>query len=130
MMQSGCKGKNICFPGDSITEGVGGLKVGERYFDLLGADIGFNAYGYGVNGARFLGLKRQAEKMHDEHGDDVDAIFLFAGTNDYNSALPLGVWFDETEEIVVAERNEDGTPKIEEKRLKRNFRHKSFTIAA
>lgn len=128
MIQSNWKGRNVCFLGDSITEGVGGLKAGERYFDLLGAEFGFNAYGYGVNGASFLGLKSQAEKMHAEHGDAVDAIFILAGTNNFYGATPLGQWYDETEETVVAQRNNDGTPKIEQKRIKRSFNFSTETF--
>lgn len=121
MIETNWSGKRVCFLGDSITEGVGGLKVGERYFDLLGAEFGFEACGYGVNGASFLDLLKQAEKMHADHGDDVDAIFILAGTNNYYGAMPLGNWFDESVEIVAAQRGEDGTPKIEERRTKREF---------
>ena len=121
MIETNWSGKRVCFLGDSITEGVGGIKAGERYFDLLGAEFGFEACGYGVNGASFLDLMKQAEKMRADHGDDVDAIFILAGTNNYYGAMPLGSWFDESVEIVVAQRNDDGTPKIEERRTKRKF---------
>ena len=32
-----------------------------------------------------------------EHGQDVDAIMIFAGTNDYNASVPVGEWFFEDE---------------------------------
>ena len=112
------KGKKLCFLGDSITEAYG-IKPGDRYFDLLSKKYGFNAYGYGICGARFEGLYDQAQKMYAEHGDDVDAIFIFAGTNNYNGSTPLGEWFNIEKADVVRLRNPDGTPRLIETRLKR-----------
>lgn len=114
------KGKRVCFLGDSITEGVG-VMPGERYFDILSSKFEFNAYGYGVNGAKFINLMKQAETMHNDFGSDVDVIFVFAGTNNFNGGTPLGSWYDETEENVVSMKNEDGTPAEYQKRRKRSF---------
>ena len=37
-----------------------------------------------------------------EHGDSVDAILILMGTNDYNSGIPIGEWFVEKDEKVMA----------------------------
>jgi len=48
-----------------------------------------------------------------KEGDDVDAILIFQGTNDYNSDVPLGVWYKESEETV----NRDGKMVAVKRRL-------------
>lgn len=111
-------GKTAAFLGDSITDGVG-VHTGERYFDLLARDIGIDAHGYGVNGARFAGLYDQAQRMAAELGDRVDAVFLFAGTNDFCSAMPMGTWFREAEAPVICQTDADGVPVVQETRRHR-----------
>lgn len=101
------KNKTVCFLGDSITDGVG-VNPAPRYFDLLADEFGFCAHGYGQNGAPFYGLLAQAQRMEAELGDRVDAVFLFAGTNDFNGSLPLGEWYRESEQPVVRARDESG----------------------
>lgn len=113
-------GKTVCFLGDSITDGVG-VGKGERYFDLLPAMTGIKAYGYGVNGAQSINLLDQIKRMKDEHGADVDAIFVFIGTNDYNSSVPLGDWFVMSEAEVVTARDADGNTVSSETRPKRDL---------
>ena len=41
-----------------------------------------------------------------EHGEEVDAIIVLMGTNDLNAGIPIGEWFTETEEQVLAARGE------------------------
>jgi lysophospholipase L1-like esterase len=120
MITNDLKGKKLCFLGDSITEGFG-VNVGERYFDILAREYGFDAYGYGKCGARFEGLYEQALQMQKEHGENVDIIFVFAGTNNYNGSTHLGEWFTTEKADVVRLRNPDGTPKLIETRLKRTL---------
>lgn len=115
------QGKHICFLGDSITDAVT-VSVGERYFEILAERVGFVPHGYGVNGAQYANLLSQAEKMRSELGDAVDAIFLFAGTNDYNASKPLGEWYTQTpEEIVVNRDDATGKPLLTDRRLRRDF---------
>lgn len=115
------KGKHVCFLGDSITDAVT-VNVGERYFELLAEKVGFIPHGYGVNGAQYHNLLSQAERMREELGDTVDAIFLFAGTNDYNAAKPLGEWYTLTPEYVTVHRNaKTGEPSLQDNRLRRDF---------
>lgn len=43
-----------------------------------------------------------AHRMRSDHGDNVDAILIWAGTNDYNASRPIGDFFTEnTEEVNV-----------------------------
>ena len=42
-------------------------------------------------------ILKQAQKLLEEQGDNIDAILIFAGTNDYNAGVPLGEWYTETE---------------------------------
>ena len=117
-MQNKLHGKRICFLGDSITEGFA-VNIGQRYFDLLAQRHGFEAYGYGVCGARFDGLYAQAKKMYEQHKENVDIIFVFAGTNDYNGSTPMGEWFCYYDTKVTRTKNADGSPKLIENRMKR-----------
>lgn len=111
--------KRFCFLGDSITEGVG-VKTGERYFDLLGVELGIETVGYGKNGAQLAALLGQAERMQAEFGQEIDAVFIFAGTNDFYGNIPLGSFFDEGREMVVGERDTEGHEvRREERRVRR-----------
>ena len=51
-------------------------------------------------------MPRQAEQLMKEHGEEVDAIIVLMGTNDFNAGIPIGEWFTETEEQVLAARGE------------------------
>ena len=48
-----------------------------------------------------------ADKLKAEHGDEVDAILIFIGTNDYNAGVPIGEWFTERPEKVMAGIHEE-----------------------
>ena len=43
----------------------------------------------------------QADKCFAEHGDSIDAIIIFIGTNDYNNGVKIGEWYDEKDEEVM-----------------------------
>ncbi len=83
-----------CFLGDSITEGVG-VQKGERYCDIIGNVLNVEAVSYGVNGAQSVNLPEQIQQMWQQNGSVVDVIFVFIGTNDFNSGVPLGSFFEE-----------------------------------
>ncbi len=111
--------KKVCFLGDSITDGIGVTKD-TVYWNLLGKATGMKTYGYGLNGSKFFKLLDQAKEMYDEHETDVDAIFLFAGTNDFYGNIPLGDWYKESEKVVLKTLKNDGTD-ISEVRKFREF---------
>lgn len=88
------KGKRVAFLGDSITDP---RHVGctENYWNFLPRFLGIDAYVYGRNGWRLDGMLKQAEWLREDLGDEVDAIFVFAGTNDFNGSVPRGEWYNE-----------------------------------
>lgn len=93
---SSWKGKTVAFIGDSITDGIGTTKT---YHEILAEEIGFTALNYGVNGAQIKDMAGFAEKLYREH-PETDAIFVFGGTNDYNSDIVISDPFTESVEEV------------------------------
>ena len=98
--------KKVAFLGDSITDKVH-VGTAKNYWEYLAESCSIIPLVYGVNGQRWLHIREQAEKLQAEHGTDVDAIFVFVGTNNYNGSDPLGVWYDLHEE----KTNSDGVVK-------------------
>ena len=94
-------GKKVAFLGDSITDRchVGTTK---NYWQFLEELLGIKAFVYGLNGWKWDGVKEQAETMYHELGNDIDAIFIFMGTNDFNSGVPLGEWWNIQEEEIFS----------------------------
>ena len=95
------KGKRVAYFGDSITDprNSGSKK---KYWGFLEDWLGIQTYVYGRSGRMWNDVKRQANTLQEEHGDSVDAILIFMGTNDYNTGIPIGEWFTEQEEQVMA----------------------------
>lgn len=93
------KGKKVAFLGDSITD-KGHVGTTKNYWQYLSEMLGLEPFVYGINGHQWTGIFKQAERLKTEQGEDVDAIIIFAGTNDYNAGIPLGEWYAETEESV------------------------------
>ena len=93
------RGRRIAYLGDSITD-VRHIGCTRNYWNFLKDDLGVTPLVYGINGQQMLHLLAQAEKLKAEHAADIDAISVFAGTNDYNANVPLGAWFVETTETV------------------------------
>ncbi len=97
-------GKRVGYLGDSITDpNNGGGKI-KKYWSFLQEWLGITPYVYGISGRQWNDIPRQAEKLKAEHGDEVDAIIVFIGTNDFNAGVPIGEWFTEAEEQVMAAR--------------------------
>lgn len=101
-------GKKVAFLGDSITDHV---TSPTNYWGYLELDLGITPYVYGISGHEMSQLKGQAEKLRAEHGDDVDAIFIFAGTNDYWGDIPLGKWYTYTQEVSNWRRSQELAPR-------------------
>lgn len=89
------QGKRVAYLGDSMTDK---RRVGTAcvYWEYLSELLGIEPSVYGISGNQWDGIYRQALKLHEEKGTDVDAILIFAGTNDYNQSVPLGEFFSET----------------------------------
>ena len=95
------QGKRVAYFGDSITDPRNsGSKI--KYWGFLQEWLDITPYVYGVSGRQWNNIPIQADKLKAEHGDEVDAILIFMGTNDYNSGLPIGEWFVEKDEQVMA----------------------------
>ncbi len=87
-------GKRVAYLGDSMTQKPGdGSTVYWEYLETL---MGIEPFVYGISGHQWDDIYDQAVKLKNERGSDVDAIFIFAGTNDYNHSLPMGEFFTET----------------------------------
>lgn len=108
-------GKRVAYFGDSITDPKNKASK-KKYWTFLQEWLGITPYVYGVSGRQWKDIPRQADKLQQEHGDDFDAIMIFIGTNDFNSAVPVGEWFTEKSEKVLAAVHE---PKDSVVRLKR-----------
>ncbi|MDX8339640.1 SGNH/GDSL hydrolase family protein [Draconibacterium sp. IB214405] len=96
------EGKKVAFLGDSMTEKWD--PENKMYWEYLTDWLQIEPFVYGVNGDQWSGIYNQAKKLRAERGVDIDAIIIFAGTNDYNANLPLGKFFDEK----LAETNHNG----------------------
>ena len=88
------KGKKVAFLGDSITDKQ---RIGTQkcYWEYLAEMLEIDAFSYGINGNQMDGLLKQAQQLLQEHGQETDAIIVFAGTNDFNAGIPIGKWFEE-----------------------------------
>jgi len=95
------QGKRVAYLGDSITDprNSGSKK---KYWGFLQDWLQITPYVYGISGRQWNDIPRQADKCFEEHGDSVDAIIIFVGTNDYNAGVPIGEWFEEIDTTVVA----------------------------
>lgn len=110
------KGRRVAFLGDSITDAkTGGSKT--KYWGFLQNWLSLTPYIYGVGGRQWKDIPHQIDLLETEHGNDVDAILIFMGTNDYNDAIPIGEWYEEEEDSVVAARHEPARKVLRKKRM-------------
>ena len=101
-IKSQWRGVRVAYLGDSITDKRQVEKgQNETYWSYLEGILGTISYVYGISGHQWSQIPGQTEKLIAEHGQDVDVIMIFVGTNDYNANVPLGEWF--TEEVVDVE---------------------------
>ena len=98
------KGRKVAFLGDSITDP---RQKNAIYWQFLEQTMGIDAHVYAVGGYRWRHMPAMAEKMKAADGNDVDAILIFTGSNDYNGGVPIGEWWSVTNEVA----NYNGTDK-------------------
>ena len=84
--------RKTAFLGDSITDAIH-VGTTKNYWQFLEEYLQLQPLVYGINGQQFCDIPGQAEKLFNDHGSDVDAVMVFAGTNDYSCGLPLGEWY-------------------------------------
>lgn len=101
--QSQWSGKKIAFLGDSMTQKRDSSNT--VYWEYLAEMMEIKPIVYGISGHQWDGIFRQAKKLKQEHDTNVDAIIIFAGTNDYNHNTPLGKFYIES----AKETNFNGT---------------------
>lgn len=96
-------GARVAFLGDSITDpGISQEahdwtgKPNDHYWGYLQEMLGIQPYVYGVSGRKWDDVPNQARQLQSEHGDEVDAITIFLGTNDFIDNVPLGEWYEKT----------------------------------
>lgn len=111
------KGKKVAYIGDSITD-PRQKSSKTKWWGFLEQWLDITSYVYGISGRQWNDAINQTNKLKAEHGDDVDAIIIFLGTNDYCHGVPLGEWFTETDAEVLAAQ---GQVKKLEKRKQRHF---------
>jgi lysophospholipase L1-like esterase len=88
-------GKRVAYLGDSMTQKSknGTNKI---YWEYLSEWLGIEPFVYGISGHQWSDIYKQALKLSEDKGTAVDAIFIFAGTNDFNHGIPMGSFFSET----------------------------------
>jgi lysophospholipase L1-like esterase len=96
-------GKRVAFLGDSMTDKC---RVGTTcvYWEYLAQLLGIKPMVYGINGEQWDGIYGQAQKLKNEKDNQVDAIIILAGTNDYNGNIPIGSFYKET----ISQTNHNG----------------------
>lgn len=93
-------GKKVAYFGDSITDpNNNGSK--RKYWHFLQDWLGITPYVYAISGRQWNDIPRQADALQKDHGDDVDAILIFIGTNDFNDGIIIGQWYEEKKEQVM-----------------------------
>lgn len=95
------KGRNVAYFGDSITD-PRNKAASKKYWSWLQEWLGTTPWVYAVSGRTWDDIPRQTDKLVKQHGNDVDAIVILVGTNDFANAIPLGDWYNEADGTVTA----------------------------
>lgn len=93
------QGKRVAYFGDSITDPRNKASQ-NKYWKWLQEWLGITPYVYGISGRQWNDIPNQTDRLQKEHADSVDAILIFCGTNDFNSSVPMGEWYEEKVEKV------------------------------
>ena len=93
LLRSQWEGARVAFLGDSITDARQIAATNNVYWRYLEEILGIEPYVYGISGHRMNQIIGQGERLEREHGQEVDAILVFVGTNDFNGGIPLGEWY-------------------------------------
>lgn len=94
------QGKKIGFIGDSITDpNCYGTDI-IKYWQFLQEWLGITPLVQAISGFEWKHVPMFTDRLFQQAGNDVDAILIFMGTNDFNSGVPIGEWFTESQEQV------------------------------
>lgn len=111
-LRSQWEGARVAFLGDSITDARQIGTTNDVYWHLLEDILGIKPYVYGISGHRMNQIIGQGERLEREHGQDVDAIIVFVGTNDFNGGIPVGEWYSYSYEKTVAANRQTGRQEV------------------
>ena len=127
-LQHPWQGKKVAILGDSISDPrLGRISGNKLYWSYLQDWLQLEIYNYAVSGMQWNDIPRQVSQLEKEHSDDVDAILILMGTNDYNMGIPPGEWFTETEEWVLA-GTDMRTPATQQLRKRRSLVMDNSTV--
>lgn len=99
-------GKKVAILGDSMSDPRKKFAK-KRFYNYLEDSLGIEAFPYAVSGFTWKDLMGEASKLRDEHPDDLDAIIIWAGTNDYNKSIDLGDFFNIEKAKINVNGNEE-----------------------
>lgn len=87
-------GKRVAILGDSMSDPALNItKV--KWYEYLKEWLRITPYAYAVNGMQWNDVPRQTDALVKDHGQDVDGILIFMGTNDFNAGVPIGSYYKE-----------------------------------
>ena len=90
--------RKVAFLGDSITD-ARHLGCRLNYWNFLAEDLAVEPRVYGISGHQWNRIPAQIAAMKKD-GFLPEVISILMGTNDFNGNVPLGEWYDVTEETV------------------------------
>lgn len=90
------QGKRVAFLGDSMTDPKSSATEA-WYWQYLRELLGIDYFVYARSGYQWNGIYKKAVELQTERGDSIDAILIWAGTNDYNHNVPIGEFYTEKE---------------------------------
>ena len=121
-IKSQWRGARVAYLGDSITDKRQVEKgQNDTYWVYLESLLGIEPYVYGISGDQWSHIPAQTDKLVAERGQEIDAIMIFIGTNDYNASVPLGEWFSERVEKVEVTGSRKARTSVVAERKKRTL---------
>lgn len=113
-------GKRVGFLGDSMSD-VKSNASEAFYWQYLEELLSIDVHTYARSGYQWNGIMKKAEEMRVALGDSIDAIVIWAGTNDFRNSTPIGQFYTEQYDSV----NLDGRMVL---RLHRTFAMNEHTF--
>lgn len=112
-------GKRVGYIGDSITDPNNYKGEITKYWSFLEEWLNITPLVSARSGYRWSHVPELADKLYNQCGQNVDAILVFLGTNDYNGDIPIGEWYTEREEEVMRAKGKETKHLV--KRIKRTL---------
>lgn len=86
------QGKRVAFLGDSMSD-KGSNATTAFYWQYLSELLGIESHVFARSGYQWNGVMKKAQEMRAALGDSIDAIIIWAGTNDYRNSTPIGEFY-------------------------------------